>query len=321
MRAQRPATVSVAAPPITTAGTIPHQAAVSPDSNSPSSFEAPMKTEFTALTRPANLVRRLQLDQQMPDVDAHHVAGAHDDERGQAHGRLVDSPNTIVATPNAATPPNIHRPTWRRIGRIDTDSGEQRRADGRSGAHHAEADRPDVEDLARVDREQCRRPAEQHREQVERDRAEHDRPRADERHPGQQRRPRDGLASDSSSRPPPRRPDTSTTPATIRTHGQPHRRRSTPSRTSAPPSAGPAIVATCPSDEFSATARGNVPGGAMFGRSAWPVGWLNARAMPKTTMTPSTGAMSVTPASESASSAAAQTPRRTYVSSWTRRRS
>ena len=35
-----------------TAGTTPHQAAVTPDSNSPSSFDAPMNTAFTALTRP-----------------------------------------------------------------------------------------------------------------------------------------------------------------------------------------------------------------------------------------------------------------------------
>ena len=51
-RVQTPPTTSVATPPMTTDGTTPHQAAVTPDSNSPSSFEAPMKTEFTALTRP-----------------------------------------------------------------------------------------------------------------------------------------------------------------------------------------------------------------------------------------------------------------------------
>ena len=36
----------------TTAGTVPNHAAVTPDSNSPSSFEAPMNTALTALTRP-----------------------------------------------------------------------------------------------------------------------------------------------------------------------------------------------------------------------------------------------------------------------------
>ena len=51
-RVQAPATNSVAQPPTITAGTVPNQAAVRPDSNSPSSFEAPMNTALTALTRP-----------------------------------------------------------------------------------------------------------------------------------------------------------------------------------------------------------------------------------------------------------------------------
>ncbi len=51
-RVQDQATSTVATPPTTTAGTTPHQAAVTPDSNSPTSFEAPMNTAFTALTRP-----------------------------------------------------------------------------------------------------------------------------------------------------------------------------------------------------------------------------------------------------------------------------
>ena len=44
---QSAVTTSVALPPITTAGTTPNQAAVTPDSNSPSSLEAPMKTALT----------------------------------------------------------------------------------------------------------------------------------------------------------------------------------------------------------------------------------------------------------------------------------
>src|SRR5580698_8136251 len=42
----------VPTPPSTTEGTVPNQAAVKPDSNSPSSLDAPIKREFTALTRP-----------------------------------------------------------------------------------------------------------------------------------------------------------------------------------------------------------------------------------------------------------------------------
>src|ERR1700716_2766270 len=51
-RAHNTVTSRVAAPPSTIAGTKPNHAAVTPDSNSPSSFDAPMNTEFTALTRP-----------------------------------------------------------------------------------------------------------------------------------------------------------------------------------------------------------------------------------------------------------------------------
>src|SRR5579872_6687019 len=39
-------------PPSTTAGTVPNHCAVMPDSNWPSSLEAPMKIQLTALTRP-----------------------------------------------------------------------------------------------------------------------------------------------------------------------------------------------------------------------------------------------------------------------------
>ena len=46
------ATSNVTPPPSTIAGTRPNQAAVNPDSNSPSSLDAPINTEFTALTRP-----------------------------------------------------------------------------------------------------------------------------------------------------------------------------------------------------------------------------------------------------------------------------
>ena len=52
IQAQSTTTPSVPTPPTMTAGTVPHHAAVTPDSNSPSSFDAPMKSMLTALTRP-----------------------------------------------------------------------------------------------------------------------------------------------------------------------------------------------------------------------------------------------------------------------------
>ena len=51
-RVQNRTTNRVAMPPAMMEGATPNQAAASPDSNSPSSLDAPMNTEFTALTRP-----------------------------------------------------------------------------------------------------------------------------------------------------------------------------------------------------------------------------------------------------------------------------
>ena len=67
---------SVPMPPITTAGTVPNHAAVTPDSNSPSWFDAPMNIELTADTRPriASGVRSCTSD--MPHDDADHVGDA-----------------------------------------------------------------------------------------------------------------------------------------------------------------------------------------------------------------------------------------------------
>src|SRR5580698_9697732 len=49
---QPPTTPSVNTPPSNTARTAPNQRAVTPDSNSPSSLDAPMNIELMALTRP-----------------------------------------------------------------------------------------------------------------------------------------------------------------------------------------------------------------------------------------------------------------------------
>src|SRR4051812_28374140 len=57
----------------TTAGAAPSQAAVAPDSNSPSSLEAPMNTLFAALTRPRMAGGVPRLDQRDPHHHAHHV--------------------------------------------------------------------------------------------------------------------------------------------------------------------------------------------------------------------------------------------------------
>ena len=60
-----------------------------PDSNSPSSFDAPMKTVFTAETRPRIASGRLALDEGLAHVDRDHVGGAGDEQAGhrQRQGR------------------------------------------------------------------------------------------------------------------------------------------------------------------------------------------------------------------------------------------
>ena len=64
-----PATAKLTTPPATIAETRPSHAAVSPDSNSPNSFDAPT-TRVRRAHPPAYGVRRLPLHQQVADVDA-----------------------------------------------------------------------------------------------------------------------------------------------------------------------------------------------------------------------------------------------------------
>ena len=81
----------------------------------------------------------------------------------------------MVPTPKTATAVEHARPGPRRSG---IPRQQQRHADGarrRHAAQQAEAPRPDLQDVARVDRQQRHRAAEQHGEEVERDRAEDDR--------------------------------------------------------------------------------------------------------------------------------------------------
>ena len=57
----------------TTAVTVPTSAATAPDSKAPSSLDALMKTNSTAPTRPAELVRRHERERRRADVHADHV--------------------------------------------------------------------------------------------------------------------------------------------------------------------------------------------------------------------------------------------------------
>src|SRR5271170_4724570 len=103
-------------PPITTARTAPHHCAVTPLSNSPNSFEAPMNSQFTALTRPrisggvancSRLDRTTTLTMSLAPTITNVAALSH---------MLFDNPNTTVAAPNIPTQINMVAPAFRLIG-------------------------------------------------------------------------------------------------------------------------------------------------------------------------------------------------------------
>ena len=100
-------------PPNRTAGMAPNHWAVTPDSNCPTSFDAPMKTILTALTRPrissgvpscTSVCRTITLTMsQAPTA----ISAAIDSTT------LRESPKTIVKRPKPATHDNIAAPARR----------------------------------------------------------------------------------------------------------------------------------------------------------------------------------------------------------------
>src|SRR5690606_25669208 len=107
-RAHRPVTASVATPPMTTDLTVPHHLALRPDSKSPSSFEAPMDTALTGLTRPGKLSGVSRCTSRWRTYTLPVSAPPRTTSASNESAKLVLMPNTIVATPNMATPPNVH---------------------------------------------------------------------------------------------------------------------------------------------------------------------------------------------------------------------
>jgi hypothetical protein len=95
--------------------------------------------------------------------------------------------------PNAITPPNIARPGRTSSGKRVSHSVPAS-APTAGAARSAEPPRPDLQDVARIDRQQRGRAAEQHGEQVERQRAEDRRLAPDERDAREHRTQRDRLA-------------------------------------------------------------------------------------------------------------------------------
>jgi hypothetical protein len=115
-RIHKPTTSSVPRPPITTDGTTPNHAAVTPDSNSPNWFDVPMKSALTADTRPriASGVCNCTSDERTTTLT---MSAAPMSARAASESTNErDTPNTIVRSPNSATAPNIRRPARRVIG-------------------------------------------------------------------------------------------------------------------------------------------------------------------------------------------------------------
>ena len=183
--------------------------------------------------------------------------------RSRQTTKLVDRPNTTVATPNTPTPANSHRPTCRSSGERPARARTlRRRCRARCAARRARRSR--VQDVARVDRQQRGRAAEQHREQIERDRAEHAgfertnvRPESSERNVtagGVVASP----AADAHSHHEHRRDGEQCG------HGAEHDARD-PRDSSRPPSVGPTIVQTWNTVELTAVALANSSGSHQVG--------------------------------------------------------
>ena len=142
----------------------------------------------------AQRVRRDHRDRGRADVHADHVDEAGDGERGERErDPLRRAPDDVQ---RAEEDDDGDAASGRRASAAAAASTIERRgerADRGRGAEDAEADRPDVEDVARVDRQQRDPAAEEHGEEIERDRAEqHLRP-PDEAEPLDQRVEADRL--------------------------------------------------------------------------------------------------------------------------------
>ena len=153
---------------------------MTPLSNAPSSFDAPMNTPSTAETRPScsSGVTSGTIEPRMY-IDTMSAADKHD-ERDERHHVAVGQAEHHRPGPEHGDHPQQRRPD----PTLDRAHGEpdrhQRSPDARRRPQPAVGDVADTETLAGDGRDQCDRTAEQHREQVERDRGQHDRRATDE---------------------------------------------------------------------------------------------------------------------------------------------
>src|ERR1700688_1595516 len=117
IHAHIPIPTSVPPPPNKTAGTVPNHCAVSPDSNCPNSFEVPIKTISTAITRPriSSGVRSCTSVARIITLTMSAAPKKISDNSDIT--KLVDTPNKIVHIPNPATDHSSVGPAFPRSGR------------------------------------------------------------------------------------------------------------------------------------------------------------------------------------------------------------
>src|SRR5690606_20802662 len=164
IRLQMTATAMAPNPPITTAATGPMKWATVPALNSPSSLEAPINTELTALTRPrtSSGVQSCMMVSRMVTLtmsEAPTNASA-----GMESQMEVEKPNTTVKAPASKL--------------ADGKAGEKpRHGDGtqaRRRTQRAIGDPAAMENIGGIDREHGNSAPHQHGKHVERDGAQHD---------------------------------------------------------------------------------------------------------------------------------------------------
>ena len=173
-RAQSTVTATVPSPPITTAGTVPINAAETPGAELAELVGCADEDLVHRVDAATHRIGRPELDQGLAHIDAHHVGGAHHDQRARRRARRSSTgrrQRCQAKDADADEHDDAGMVADRMGGEVD---GDGDRADGRTGAEQAKPPRSDFQDVARIDREQRGRAAEQHREEIERDRAEHD---------------------------------------------------------------------------------------------------------------------------------------------------
>ena len=172
-RVQASATNSVAQPPMTTAGIAPSQRGYHAGLEFAEFVRRADEHRVHRADAAADVVGRLELHEQVADVDAHHVAGAEHgerDERNPEARRHAEHERCEPEDDHAAEHPVADALRDRQHAQHDAG---QRRADARRRSQPAESARADVQHVGGIHRQQRRRAAEQHRKQVEGDCTQH----------------------------------------------------------------------------------------------------------------------------------------------------